>query len=193
MTEWRRIELHFRCKRGFPGVVGAVDGSLIAIQRPADFNGFYCRNNYPAINVQGIVDADQKFMAIDMYPGSWSDKKMWKYAPSRRRFRENMPIETHLLGDSGYTNDSGITFGKWKGRFRKLMTVMSEKDVKKACRLIAATAVLHNLFEILADDTQIEIVREPPDDEVDFGPVSATTLRAIAVSKRNAIMSLITR
>ncbi|GMF21663.1 unnamed protein product [Phytophthora fragariaefolia] len=75
MAERRRIEQQFRCKRGFPDVVGAVDGSLIAIQRPADFNGFYCRKNYPAINVQGIVDADQKFMAIDMYPGSWSDKK----------------------------------------------------------------------------------------------------------------------
>ncbi|GMF55456.1 unnamed protein product [Phytophthora fragariaefolia] len=66
MAEWRRIEQQFRCKRGFPGVVGAVDGSLIATQRPTDFNGFYCRKNYPAINVQGIVDADQKFMAIDI-------------------------------------------------------------------------------------------------------------------------------
>ncbi|POM79202.1 Hypothetical protein PHPALM_3178 [Phytophthora palmivora] len=102
-AEWRRIEEQFNRKNGIPGVVGADDGSLFAMQRHGDYDGFYCRKGYTAINMQAIVDADLKFMGIDMYPGSWSDKGMWMYAPSSRAVRAHMPIETHLLGDSGYT------------------------------------------------------------------------------------------
>ncbi|KAE9324344.1 hypothetical protein PF001_g3474 [Phytophthora fragariae] len=40
----------------FPGVVGAVDGTIIAIPRPHDFEGWYCRKGFPAVDVQAIVD-----------------------------------------------------------------------------------------------------------------------------------------
>ncbi|TYZ61848.1 hypothetical protein PybrP1_008705 [[Pythium] brassicae (nom. inval.)] len=40
-------------------------------------------------------------------------------------------------------------FGRWKGRFRRLQTVMNEKATAKMCAVVAAAAVLHNLFEDL--------------------------------------------
>lgn len=42
---------------GFPGVVGAIDGTLIKIPMPVDTEGWSCRKNYPATNVQAVVDA----------------------------------------------------------------------------------------------------------------------------------------
>ncbi|TYZ68479.1 hypothetical protein PybrP1_007055 [[Pythium] brassicae (nom. inval.)] len=46
-------------------VVGTIDGPLIAIERPANYEGFYCRKGYAAINVQAVVSAWQRFMCID--------------------------------------------------------------------------------------------------------------------------------
>ncbi|KAG6614203.1 uncharacterized protein IUM83_10029 [Phytophthora cinnamomi] len=103
LGDWRRIKHGFKRKQGIPGVIGAVDGSLFQIQRPADYEGYYCRKDYTAINMQAIVDTGLKCMAIDMYPGSWSDKKVWNFAPSSSLVRTKMPVETHLIGDSGYT------------------------------------------------------------------------------------------
>lgn len=43
----------------FPNVVGAIDGTLIPIQGMSgdDEPNFICRKGFPAINVQGVVDA----------------------------------------------------------------------------------------------------------------------------------------
>ncbi|GMF51697.1 unnamed protein product [Phytophthora fragariaefolia] len=79
-------------KQGLPGVTGAIDGSLVHIQRPDDYEGFYCRKCYPAINVQATVDADLKFMSVDLFSGSWSDKEMWEFAPSSHQYCAKMPI-----------------------------------------------------------------------------------------------------
>lgn len=38
---WQVIENEFQRKRGFPGVMGAIDGSLIEIERPSDYEGFF--------------------------------------------------------------------------------------------------------------------------------------------------------
>lgn len=41
----------------FPGVIGAVDGTLIPILAPKeDEYAFVCRKGYHALNVQGVVD-----------------------------------------------------------------------------------------------------------------------------------------
>ncbi|EEY65594.1 uncharacterized protein PITG_03099 [Phytophthora infestans T30-4] len=37
------IEGGFFDVAGFPGTIGAVDGTLIRISRPHDFEGWYCR------------------------------------------------------------------------------------------------------------------------------------------------------
>jgi hypothetical protein len=53
--------------------------------------------------------------------------------------------------------------------------------------------VLHNLFEMLADDTLVEEVREPVDPTIaEPDAFSAGQLRAIAKSKRDRLMSIVT-
>src|SRR5207244_676521 len=51
-AEWQDLEEGFEEVCGFPGACLAVDGSLFEIERPHDFQGWYCRKGYPAINVQ---------------------------------------------------------------------------------------------------------------------------------------------
>lgn len=80
------------------------------------------------------------------------------------------------------------SFGKWKGEFRRLQTVMDEKTIEKTCRIIAATAALYNLFEDMKDDTAIDRCSEIQGyDEEDLVAESETT-RDIAKAERNIIM-----
>ena len=182
--EWNVVEEEFYKKQKFPGVVGAIDGSLIQIDRPKIFEGYYCRKGYPALNVQAIVDAKKKFMSFEIRPGSWSDKKIWSGSYAKKNIRNIIPAGCHLIGDAGYTLspflltpyiDENLTkrqkrynyllsstrmsvecaFGLWKGRFRILTTRMNEKTVAKTCDVICATIVLHNLLISLYDDTVV--------------------------------------
>jgi len=44
-----------------PNVVGAIDGTLIPIIRPAESEEVYvCRKGFHAINVQAVVDANMR-------------------------------------------------------------------------------------------------------------------------------------
>lgn len=43
-------------RKGFPLAYFAIDGTLIAIERPHDYEGWNCRKGFPAFNVQAVVD-----------------------------------------------------------------------------------------------------------------------------------------
>lgn len=98
----------FRAVRGFPDVVGAIDGTLLAIERPESYDGFYCRKGYPAINVQAVVSANTRFMSVDVRPGAWSDRKIWRYCALGRRLHDIIPADSHLIGDAGYALQPGV-------------------------------------------------------------------------------------
>ena len=49
----------------FPGVIGAIDGTLIPILAPKeDEHAYICRKVYHALNVQGVVDANHRLINI---------------------------------------------------------------------------------------------------------------------------------
>jgi hypothetical protein len=49
----------------FPNVVGAIDGTHIRIKTPSIDEHFYVnRKNYHSINIQGVCDANMKFLNI---------------------------------------------------------------------------------------------------------------------------------
>ncbi|KAE9313823.1 hypothetical protein PF008_g19636 [Phytophthora fragariae] len=101
--EWRNIMDGFAAVRGFPYVCGAVDGSLFEIARPAEYEGWYCKDYHPAINLQALCDSRRRFMDFDVRPGSYSDKKTWKASKLGASVQNVLPPGAYFLADAGYT------------------------------------------------------------------------------------------
>lgn len=136
---------------------------------------------------------------------------MWLYSPTNNRFRAAIPVGTHILGNSGYTlhpwlltpfleQDAGGRLNQDHRRYNNLhsstrMTVecsfgKSEKIVAKVCRIIAATATLHNILEDMRDDTDIELSYETSGYEDNEAISESDATRSIAQAKRDSIMSI---
>lgn len=173
----------------FPRVVGAIDGSLIQINRPRDYEGWYCRKGFTAFNMQGICDASMKFLEISLRPGSCSDKVLWSLSTTNTLVAETLPRGYHLLGDAGYAlrtnlitpypHDEGShiqrkfnkvhastrniverAFGRLKGRFRILLSTLPQQSPKNAARVVASCVVLHNLTTEFRDEVDVELSDE---------------------------------
>ncbi|ETV85762.1 hypothetical protein H257_02345 [Aphanomyces astaci] len=102
-AEWNDVEQVFFARQKIPGVVDAVDGTLIEIQRPKDYDGFYNRNGDLSLNIQAVVHAKTRFMSVDIRPGSYSDKKISKTSSFGYSISWKIPKGCFLLGDAGYT------------------------------------------------------------------------------------------
>ncbi|XP_012234639.2 uncharacterized protein [Linepithema humile] len=99
---WTKMEQRY----GFPGVIGAVDGTLIKISAPArNPEAYICRKNYHAIQLQVVCDADLRF--IHCYagqPGSVHDMRTFMYSGLQQKCNPQFfPEDSHLLGDAAYT------------------------------------------------------------------------------------------
>ncbi|KAG4043402.1 hypothetical protein PC123_g21128 [Phytophthora cactorum] len=101
-SEVESVEAGFFAVAGFAGVVGTVDGTLIAIPRPYDFEGWYCRKEFPAVNVQAVVDHRGAFCSISIRFGSNNNQSLWNGSGVRKRLSEFVPSGMHLLADAGY-------------------------------------------------------------------------------------------
>ena len=74
-AEIRNVKETFFQVAGFPNVLGALDGTLVPIKGPSiDEHLYICRKGYHALNIQGISDADYKFInTVAKWPGSSHD------------------------------------------------------------------------------------------------------------------------
>ena len=180
-AEWFAIVNGFEEIAGFPLVVGAVDGTLIRIERPADFEGWYCRKNFPAINMQAIVDHKGCFMSYSLRPGSSNDQSLWSRSSFGQSVNSRIPLGCHILGEGGYSiNPSLITpysddtddpderlfnnihsrtrivvetaFGRLKNRFRIFRRSLAEKTPQHMAYDIVACICLHNFFISVGDE-----------------------------------------
>ncbi|OWZ10073.1 hypothetical protein PHMEG_00017135 [Phytophthora megakarya] len=113
---WEDVVEGFSQVRGFPFCCGAMDGTLIAINRPRDFEGWYNRKGYRSVNVQAVCDHKKRFIYFDIRPGSWSGAKIFQYSWFGRNIDRRLPRGHHVLADSGY------------GVSPAVMTPYSEKD-----------------------------------------------------------------
>ncbi|XP_066582100.1 putative nuclease HARBI1 [Prorops nasuta] len=94
--------------RGFPGVVGAIDGSHIAIkQPPLNANDYYNRKDYHSIILQAICDEKGKFIDILIgRPGRAHDAAVFRSSEIYKKLTDKdnplLPHDQHILGDSAY-------------------------------------------------------------------------------------------
>ncbi|XP_046345474.2 putative nuclease HARBI1 isoform X1 [Haliotis rufescens] len=173
--EIRRHQQRFYQTANFPGIVGVIDGTHIQIQAPSvNEKEFVNRHNYHSVNTQIVFDSDDHIIDIvARWPGSTHDSRILTTSGLCRMFEGNrLPVSCHLLGDSGYpcrrwiltpflrplqgpqTNynrshkktrscvERGI--GQLKRRFHVLHGEI-RLSPQKACKVITACAVLHNI------------------------------------------------
>ncbi|OWZ14988.1 hypothetical protein PHMEG_00011453 [Phytophthora megakarya] len=96
------VEDGFYATTGFPDTIGAVDGTLVRIACPHDLEGWYCRKNFPAVNMQAIVDHRGLFRSISLRSGSNNDQSPWNGSGVKKRISSYVPPGKHLLADAGY-------------------------------------------------------------------------------------------
>ncbi|XP_035205356.1 putative nuclease HARBI1 isoform X2 [Stegodyphus dumicola] len=103
-----KIKLGFNQKFGFPGVIGAVDGTHVAIIAPKDTEecqGFIYinRKSFHSLNVQLICDSDLMIINVNAkFPGSSHDSFVWRSSGVRHALSRHHETGSWLLGDAGY-------------------------------------------------------------------------------------------
>ena len=104
----REVEQRFEEKWGFPGVLGAIDGSYIPVKRPRKNPEQYInRKGFHSLQLQVICDADMLFTNVFCsYPGSVHDARVFRNSSIFQDAEANpdvlFPRNTHLIGDSAY-------------------------------------------------------------------------------------------
>ncbi|KAI4469671.1 hypothetical protein MML48_1g04984 [Holotrichia oblita] len=192
---------------GFPGVSGCVDGTHIEIKNPGGENAevFRNRKGWMSLNIQVIAGPRCEILDIVIrWPGSAHDSRIFNNSAVRLRFEQEL-LTGLLLGDSAYQqthylftpvlnpatraqnlyNNAHIrtrnvverTFGIWKSRFRCLATCLQYK-LRNVVRIIAATAVLHNIA-ILRGEQHVQ--EDFVDRVVDGPPVAVIPARGNAI------------
>lgn len=98
--------IHFLNTKKFPGVIGAVDGTHIEIDRPNhkdDPDSYYTRKKRFAIHVQGVVDHTKKFIHIFLgYPGSVHDARVFRESDLFPVLPNLCSDHEYILADSAY-------------------------------------------------------------------------------------------
>ncbi|XP_031333706.1 putative nuclease HARBI1 [Photinus pyralis] len=97
---------------GFPGIIGAIDCTHVAIIAPPHEDPHYPgmvflnRKGYCSINVQIICNANLRILAINSrFPGSVHDSAIWSTSLIRRHLiamHDEGNQNSWLIGDSGY-------------------------------------------------------------------------------------------
>ncbi|XP_067056494.1 putative nuclease HARBI1 [Acropora muricata] len=111
---WSRVEdmaeqeAAFEEHRGFPGVLGAIDGCHIPISAPRFCSENYVnRKGWHSVNLQAVCNHDLKFInCYAGWPGSVHDARVLRNSPLFRDATADpnllFPGNRHILGDSAY-------------------------------------------------------------------------------------------
>jgi hypothetical protein len=134
-----------------------VDGTLIEVERTKQYEGWYCRKGFPAINLQVVVDGRKRIRDYSMRPGSENDSGVFSRSHFGQTIHQLLPTGKCILADAGYKlyshcltpydykegmpkdertynylhSKTRITvecaLGLLKGRFRRLKTALGQK------------------------------------------------------------------
>ena len=101
LQEWETLSDGFEAVSGFTDTCLAIDGVLIEIDRPFDYEGWYCRKGFPAINALAAVDHLGKIRDYALRPGSENDQGVY----NRSNFGssiQHLPSGKVIVADAGY-------------------------------------------------------------------------------------------
>ncbi|XP_039305213.1 putative nuclease HARBI1 [Solenopsis invicta] len=108
----RTIE-EFSKARGFPSVIGTLDGSYIKIRvSTKDAASYICRKQFHAIHLQAVCDA--KCIFSHCYAGhvvSVHDARMFRNSALAHYIEvpnEYFPLDTHIVADAAYSIHSHV-------------------------------------------------------------------------------------
>lgn len=101
---------------GFPGIIGAIDGTMIKIKAPPIDEHIYVgrKTDGHYLNVQYVCDHNQRFLdAVIRWPGSVPDCTIWEMSNLKPLLEEYIQKQGSgyngwLIGDSGYSQRTGM-------------------------------------------------------------------------------------
>nr|XP_013189671.1 unnamed protein product [Amyelois transitella] len=100
------IKRRFYEKFRIPGIIGCIDGTHVAIVRPAENEErYFNRKHFHSRNVLIICDADLNILSVDAaFGGASHDSFIWNQHPVKDHLIQliNAGESVTLLGDSGY-------------------------------------------------------------------------------------------
>ncbi|KAI4455790.1 hypothetical protein MML48_9g00001729 [Holotrichia oblita] len=106
-AEKQQIKGRFMEQTNFPGTVGAIDGTHVALIAPSvEEHNYLNRKGYHSKNVQIICDYDMKILNINCrYDGAAHDSYIWRNSIIQMELEgcyNRGDRNTWLVGDSGY-------------------------------------------------------------------------------------------
>lgn len=190
--ERQRIAALYEESKGFPGVVGMIDGTHIPIRRPPERGiDYYNRKDYYSVVLQGVVKDDLQFTnAYTGWPGKVHDARVFRNSV----LFENGPVlcgNGHILGDSAYPNlhyilapyrDNGRLTPAQK-RYNKThssirssverafgllkgrfvrLRMIHQRDIQTIVSTVLSACILHNICIINGDDFVEALEEDPP-------------------------------
>ncbi|OWY94988.1 hypothetical protein PHMEG_00035133, partial [Phytophthora megakarya] len=150
------IRRGFESIAGFSDVIGPIDGSLILICRPAKHEGWYCRKNYPVVNMQAVIDHKTRFRSYCIRAGSMHNQALWNQSGLRNSVSIHVPSGMHLLGDAGYKifRHMMTPFQEEQAAQNTMMRRYNFKHSQTRITIERAFGVLKNRYRILLGKVQ---------------------------------------
>ncbi|VEN62190.1 unnamed protein product [Callosobruchus maculatus] len=149
------IEQNFR-EKGFPGIIGAIDGCHIKIDKPSnDPDSYINRKGFYSIQMHAVCDHRRKIIDLFVgYPDSGYPLQKYVLTPYRdrgnlNRYQNNFNVK---LSQNRYVIEH--CFGILKQKFRQLYHVKL-RDIPLIVHFIRAACVLHNIA--LDDEFVVDI------------------------------------
>lgn len=133
-AEKEERKLKFMEQFGFPGTIGCIDGTHIAITQPnEDEHLYFNRKQYHSKNVQIICDENLLILNVNAnFGGASHDAFIWRNSGIKQHMEENYAggdQNSWLIGDSGYPQEPwlmtpfrGVAEDTPEGRYNSALT-----------------------------------------------------------------------
>ena len=157
--DWQKIADDFASRWNLPNCIGAIDGKHVSIKCPPRGGSvFYNYKHFYSIVLMALVDADYKFMTVDVgAPGAGSDGGVFANMELRECFEDGsigLPAPSPLPGGDtpiGYymVGDDAFPLRPWLMKPLPLRNMNNEQRIYNY-RISRARRVVENTFGILA-------------------------------------------